>query len=748
MYTSTVPASPTAVQVPPVALQQTGASKSPVHDYVRANPGVTPVNLAQQFGLPIVAAQGVINEVRGGATAAPTAVSSPNVPPANVQRPASPITAAYSTMLAANQGAIDSGNPPNVPGVGLRPNEFIPSKPDAAAGLSIPPIDVQATPPNTAVPPVANIPPAAVQAGLSAVPANTPAPLGVRVPPINLQQTMTGREGGLSVPSIVANMPNVPPPGLTAAGPPKLGVETGTIPTLQQALTGRDGGGLEARIAAMNPAYRPVSVPGNIPPAEVQAAAAAEKPGGRNTRSWLQELGRIAPLIALAAAGRGNPGAAAALLQGWQGGKAADTARKREDEEIKRKQDQQTFENTLKTNELDETTNYHKGLIETQKAKAEAALSKDQMSALEKAPDGAAALALYDSIDPDNKQGLRDSFLGTDGQPKQFNPFSKDGARIAMQSQHYDDIRQHYGDQALANFEREIAQYSSNPEAQHQIALRYDEEHRTTKFTDSLQGGTGATDRERIAALRAEDYHQQVSAHIREIEASVGLKHAQGKYLDAKTGEVVPDAVAHRALWKATADFLSTRGSEVVPLAEAHIAYEDALGDAATENAATRTSSSRDIGGYSSPKEVQSEIDRLTQEMIALETPDAKFAQPPGSPVLKEHPNWKANQPLSPMGVHPDLAKKHEEDKARLIRLHEILAEFDSAPLTAPNKQTARSRAWKDKQNNPQSDGTVLPMPVTPPGSAVPKGTRAPKAPPLTWQSVNLGNGFKMRRVK
>jgi len=149
-------------------------------------------------------------------------------------------------------------------------------------------------------------------------------------------------------------------------------------------------------------------------------------------------------------------------------------------------------------------------------------------------------------------------------------------------AQHYKDMAARYGDQAMADFGKEIAKYSSNPEAQFGIAQRYDKAHGTTGFTDSLGSGLGETDRKAYDDLRAKAAQDRVNAYSQQVQANVGdiasrasLRKSQAGYLDAKTGQVVPDSEAQIRLRNATADYLTEKTGQVVPLADAEIAWKD-----------------------------------------------------------------------------------------------------------------------------------------------------------------------------
>lgn len=151
-----------------------------------------------------------------------------------------------------------------------------------------------------------------------------------------------------------------------------------------------------------------------------------------------------------------------------------------------------------------------------------------------------------------------------------------------------------YGNDAMKNFTASLAQYSTNPEAQMRLAQMWDQRTGTTDFTNYLQGGTGLSDKaandqakEAISQQRADAYTNLTNARIPDILAAAGLKTAQGKFYDARTGEVVPLADAQIKLEGSRSALLGVQADELPKMDLAKMALEKAEGNADTSRAAS-----------------------------------------------------------------------------------------------------------------------------------------------------------------
>lgn len=314
-----------AAPMPPANVPSRIPTGSPIHDYVSqqiaAGNSVTPASLVSMsahlpthIALSSMEAQGIINDVvaqRRG----------PQIPPqGSVAQPVAGAALAPPTGNAAPSPLV------------MRPNALPPTlnAPPAAppqqgsiqqpvAGVNLPP------------PPVANGSPLVMAQG-----ANVPPP---QAPP-----------AGLATSPFIQNLANVPPPGTVA---PPVNIPMGSIqnplvtpnaPGLQVPL-----GNIQSPVAAPNipPPNEPSRTAPGAQPDETPITQAAVKGSGFGNK-LADFAGKAIPLALLLAAGRNNPAAAASLLEGYQSGKANQSAQQERAAATKAAADQQAKENDFK----------------------------------------------------------------------------------------------------------------------------------------------------------------------------------------------------------------------------------------------------------------------------------------------------------------------------------------------------------------------------------------------------------------
>lgn len=539
----------------------TALSDSPVHDYVRANQDTTADDVSRRFRVSPKFAQVIIDQVRSqgrsrgqdngsgnlGMTPTPTSMGSGNL---------------GTTPQPADMGSGDLGTagPSPIPRVSGMP-PMVPassSSPGPVAAAFNPPYNPAMRPPSAQIAP-----------GLP-----WPSPGMAAVPPPSMPSA--GSYGMLG---------NVPPAGGNPMAPAPLGgLGIAAAPTPM--MSPQDMAAARQRYIASlgpSPGSTAPSVSFAPPPTNQNNFGQAAPPilsqqppasmGYQPHRPSWQDI--IAPFVGAALIGHNknvymNP--QADFINGWQHGQDKYRAEQAG-------YAQQNFENRIKQQTADAAT-----------SKASTSLSKSEMDMMKAAPDAGAALAFYDSIDPTNSRGLRSIFYDDGGQLKKWNPFSKDAARIESTENNNntknDLLKQHYGEQVQNAYGREISQYSGNPDAQKQVAMRYDKQFGTTDFTDSLGQGTGPTDKQTDADRRITLYGDQVRANIGKINEQAGLIQKQGKYIEAKTGRVVPDSVARDRQLNAAARYLGVEADDkpgldavTMALGNAHVGEADANTD-------------------------------------------------------------------------------------------------------------------------------------------------------------------------
>lgn len=413
------------------------------------------------------------------------------------------------------------------------------------------------------------------------------------------------------------------------------------------------------------------------PPANAPAQA---QRGG--LPAWAQIAQRVLPIGIALAGGRDNPAGAASFLSSYDNAMAAKNARDAQ-------QAQQDKENQFKQQTLTNDQNQFNAKLkidqqnaDTATEKAKTVLSDDQMKKIEAAPDGAAAEALYRSYYPNDEKGLDAVFRDSTGNLKASNPFSNTAAKI-------DALKTKYGQDTWNKFWTNVNLHSKTPDAQKEIASSYDKQSGTHDFTDALQNGTGPTDKAmnddaKLAILkqRADTYGDITKARITDITAAAGLKREQGKYIDAKTGEVVPLAQADIKMKQATADYLGARTGEVVPLADAEIAYKGALGDAATAN----VDSTRERSDAYAKQVAQAAANSTNKEAQALSTKLAKASD--------DLAKWRANPQNQDDNLKPKPDPPALVDQIKVLE-DQINRVNTPAPAPTTDKPTDRSTAWK-----------------------------------------------------
>jgi hypothetical protein len=208
------------------------------------------------------------------------------------------------------------------------------------------------------------------------VPTSTPS----LAPPMNL---VTGQNGQPS--PITAAVNRMIPPATVGQPAQPIGINAPTPITV----------GNNVPASPIDAAANRMIPPSNLgegrgTPTGPTATAPGAQPKGHGSPAWLSTIGKLLPLALVAAAGRGNPAAAGAALEGWNAGQARNEAEAQQQAAVQREGAQQGLENSQRERQLTDTETEHADLL---KKDAADNTTKLQIAGLRKA--GASA---YDRL--------------------------------------------------------------------------------------------------------------------------------------------------------------------------------------------------------------------------------------------------------------------------------------------------------------------------------------------------------------